>query len=67
MVHQVGFWYKVLDLKVPRPVTMVGYNYLSPEMEVPDTTDVSMDQPENLLFTWNSGFGTTITVKTEVI
>jgi predicted dehydrogenase len=36
---------------------MSGGNYLSPEMEVPDTMDVSMDQPENLLFTWNSMFG----------
>jgi predicted dehydrogenase len=57
MVHQVGFWYKVLGLKIPRRVTMAGYNYFSPDMEVPDTMDVSMDQPENLLFTWNSGFG----------
>lgn len=57
MVHQVGFWYKLLDLKIPRGVTMNGGNYLSPEMEMPDTIDVSMDQPENLLFTWNSGFG----------
>ena len=57
MVHQVGFWYKVLGLNVPRHVTMAGYNYLSPGMEVPDAMDVSMDQPENLLFTWNSGFG----------
>jgi predicted dehydrogenase len=56
MVHQVAFWYKVLNLKIPRRVTMAGYNYLSPEMEVPDTMDVSMDQPENLLFTWNSAF-----------
>jgi predicted dehydrogenase len=57
MVHQVGFWYKVLDLKIPRRVTMAGYNYFSPDMEVPDTMDVSMDLPENLLFSWNSGFG----------
>jgi len=57
MVHQVGFWYKLLDLKIPRRVTMSGSNYRSPEMEVPDTMDVSMDQPENLLFTWNSMFG----------
>ncbi|PYT70942.1 MAG: gfo/Idh/MocA family oxidoreductase [Acidobacteria bacterium] len=57
MVHQVAFWYKVLGLKVPRRVTMVGYNYLSPDMEVPDTMNVCMDQPENLLFTWNSMFG----------
>src|SRR5437763_12090561 len=57
MVHQVGFWYKVLGLKIPRRVTMAGYNYLSPEMEVPDTMNVCMDQPENLMFTWNSVFG----------
>jgi predicted dehydrogenase len=57
MVHQVAFWYKVLDLKIPRRVTMSGYNYLSPDMEVPDTMDVSMDQPEHLCFTWNSAFG----------
>src|SRR5215472_11864802 len=57
MVHQVAFWYKVLGLGIPRSVTMAGYNYLSPEMQVPDTMDVSMDQPENLMFTWNSAFG----------
>jgi predicted dehydrogenase len=57
MVHQVGFWYKVMDLKIPRSATMAGYNYFSPDMEVPDTMDVAMDLPENLLFTWNSGFG----------
>ncbi len=57
MVHQVGFWYKALSLKIPRSVTMTGGNYLSPKMQVPDTMDVSMDQPENLLFTWNSMFG----------
>jgi predicted dehydrogenase len=57
MVHQVGFWYKLLDLKIPRSVSMHGGNYLSPEMQVPDTMNVSMDQPENILFTWNSAFG----------
>jgi len=57
MVHQVAFWYKLLELKIPRSVTMAGYNYLSPDMQVPDTMDVSMDQPENLMFTWNSAFG----------
>ena len=57
MVHQVGFWYKLMGLKIPASVTMTGGNYLSPEMEVPDTMDVSMNQPENLLFTWNSMFG----------
>ena len=57
MVHQVGFWYKVLDLKAPLAVTMSGANYLSPGMEVPDTMDVAMEQSEKILFTWNSGFG----------
>ena len=57
MVHQIAFWYKVLNLKIPRSVTMTGYNYLSLDMEVPDTMAVCMDQPENLMFTWNSMFG----------
>lgn len=57
MVHQVGFWFKLLDLKIPQKVTMVGANYLSPEMHVPDTMDVSMIHHEKILFTWNSMFG----------
>jgi predicted dehydrogenase len=56
MVHQVGFWYKVLDLKAPRAVTMTGANFLSPKMEPPDTMDVSM-RLDGLLFTWSSAFG----------
>jgi predicted dehydrogenase len=56
MVHQVGFWYKVMGLEIPRAVTMTGRAYQSPGMEVPDTMDVSMDLPQNLLFSWNSGF-----------
>jgi predicted dehydrogenase len=56
MVHQVIFWNKVLDLKIPRSVTMGAGNYASPDMEVPDTYDVTMDHG-NLLFTWNSMFG----------
>lgn len=57
MVHQVAFWQKALGLKIPHRVTMAGNNYLSPGMEVPDTMNVSMDQPEKLLFSWNSAFG----------
>ena len=60
MVHQVGFWYKLLDLKIPQKVTMVGANYLSPDMQVPDTMDVSMIQREKILCTWNSMFGNNI-------
>jgi predicted dehydrogenase len=57
MVHQVGFWYKTLNLSLPTRVTMTGNNYLSPDMEPPDTMDVSIDTPEKILFTWNSMFG----------
>ncbi|MGO9275009.1 MAG: Gfo/Idh/MocA family protein [Terriglobia bacterium] len=57
MVHQVGFWYKVLGLKIPRSVTMTGDNYLSPKMQVPDTMNVAMNQSEKIFFTWNSMFG----------
>ena len=56
MVHQVGFWYKLMDFKIPDSVTMTGANLLSPKMEVPDTVDVSMLQGK-VLFTWNSMFG----------
>ncbi len=57
MVHQVGFWFKAMDLRIPERATMSGANYFSPEMQVPDTMDVSMALPEKILFTWNSGFG----------
>jgi predicted dehydrogenase len=57
MVHPVGFWYKALNLKIPESVTMTGANYLSPKMQVPDTMNVTMNQPEKILFTWNSMFG----------
>jgi predicted dehydrogenase len=56
MVHQVGFWYQVLGLNIPKEVTMSGGNYHSPKMEVPDTMMVSMNQPEKILFTWSSVF-----------
>ena len=46
MVHQVGFWFKQMDLKIPLKVTMTGDNYLSPHMELPDTMDVSMNHAE---------------------
>jgi predicted dehydrogenase len=57
MVHQVGFWNKVMGLKIPKSVTMTGLNLLSPEMQVPDTMDVSMNYDDKLMFTWNSMFG----------
>src|SRR5207245_6011857 len=54
MVHQVGFWYKVLDLQIPLSVTMTGANFLSPKMEPPDTMDVSIDRKSTRL---NSSHG----------
>ncbi|MGH9468827.1 MAG: Gfo/Idh/MocA family protein [Terriglobia bacterium] len=57
MVHPIGFWYKVLGSDIPSAATMVGENYISPGMEVPDTMNVSLEQPGKFLITWNSGFG----------
>jgi predicted dehydrogenase len=57
MVHQVGFWYGALNWGIPEAVTMVGADYLAPNMHVPDTMSVTMQQPEKVLFTWNSMFG----------
>ncbi len=58
MCHQVSFWYKVMNLQVPKSVTMTGGLYLWKDgREVPDTMNVSMEQPEEVLFSWDSGFG----------
>ncbi|HBY59916.1 MAG TPA: gfo/Idh/MocA family oxidoreductase [Solibacterales bacterium] len=58
MCHQVAFWYGALALQIPKAVTMTGGVYLWKDgREVPDTMAVSMEQPEEMLFTWDSGFG----------
>jgi predicted dehydrogenase len=58
LCHQLSFWYKVLDLKIPRAVTMTGGIYLWKDgREVPDTMSVTMEHEEELLYTWDSGFG----------
>src|SRR5277367_6086981 len=58
MCHQMSFWYKALKLQVPRAVTMNGGIYLWKDgREVPDTMNVSVEQPEEVLITWASGFG----------
>ncbi len=58
MVHQIAFWYKVLNLHIPKAVTMVGGVYLWKDgREVPDTMNVAMEHPEEILFSWASGFG----------
>jgi predicted dehydrogenase len=58
MCHQLSFWYKVLGLKIPKAVNMTGGVYLWKDgREVPDTMNVSMEHPEEILFSWDSGFG----------
>ncbi len=58
MTHQVAFWYKVLNLQIPRAATMRGgVYYWKDGREVPDTMNVVLEQPEEMLFTWASGFG----------
>jgi predicted dehydrogenase len=58
MCHQVSFWYKALNLQIPKAVTMTGGIYLWKDgREVPDTMNVSLEQPEEILISWASGFG----------
>lgn len=58
MCHQISFWYKTLNLQVPKAVTMTGGIYLWKDgREVPDTMNVSLEQPEEMLISWDSGFG----------
>jgi len=58
MCHQLSFWYKAMNLQIPKSATMTGGIYLWKDgREVPDTMNVSLEQPEELLFSWDSGFG----------
>lgn len=58
MCHQLSFWYKLMGLKIPKAVTMTGGVYLWKDgREVPDTMNCSMEHEEELLFSWDSGFG----------
>lgn len=58
MCHQLAFWYKALGLQIPRAVTMSGGVYLWKDgREVPDTMNVSLEQPEEILISWASAFG----------
>jgi predicted dehydrogenase len=58
MSHQLAFWYKTMNLRIPRAVTMTGGIYLWKDgREVPDTMTVAMQHEEELLYTWDCGFG----------
>jgi predicted dehydrogenase len=58
MSQQLAFWYRALGLQIPDAVNMSGGTYLWKDgREVPDTMNVAMEQPEQMLITWDSGFG----------
>jgi predicted dehydrogenase len=58
MCHQIAFWYKTMNLKIPQSVTMTGGLYLWKDgREVPDTMNVAMALEEEMMFNWTSGFG----------
>jgi predicted dehydrogenase len=58
MCQQLSFWYKALKLQIPKAATMTGGIYLWKDgREVPDTMSVSLEQPEEMLISWASGFG----------
>ena len=58
MSQQLAFWYQALRLQIPQSATMSGGIYLwNDGRETPDTMDVSLDQPEQMLVSWSSGFG----------
>ena len=57
MCHQLAFWYKALNLQIPKTASMTGGIYLWKDgREVPDTMHVSLEQPEEILISWDSGF-----------
>jgi predicted dehydrogenase len=58
LCQQLAFWYKALDLRIPAAAAMSGGVYLWKDgREVPDTMSVSLEHSEEMLFTWDSGFG----------
>jgi predicted dehydrogenase len=58
MSQQLAFWYKALHLQIPRTASMEGGIYLWKDgRETPDTVSVSLQQPEEILINWVSGFG----------
>jgi len=58
MSQQLAFWYRALGLQIPDAVNMSGGTYLWRDgREIPDTMNVTLEQPERMLITWDSGFG----------
>ena len=58
MSQQLSFWYGTLNLDIPQAATMKGGIYLWKDgRQVPDTVNVTLQQPEEILVSWVSGFG----------
>jgi len=58
MSQQLAFWMRALDLQIPESASMTGGVYLwNDGRETPDTMQVSFEQPERMLVSWSSGFG----------
>lgn len=56
--QQLAFWYKALHLQIPQAATMTGGLYLWRDgRDVPDTINVTLQQPEQMLVSWDSGLG----------
>jgi len=58
MSQQLSFWYKTLGLQIPVSATMEGGIYVWKDgREVPDTVNVTLHQPEEMMISWVSGLG----------
>ncbi len=56
--QQLAFWSKALNLQIPQAATMTGGLYLWKDgRDVPDTMNVTFEQPEQMLISWDSGLG----------
>ena len=55
--QQLAFWYRALQLEIPRSATMIGGVLWKDDREVPDTVNVSLQQPEDILIHWASCVG----------
>jgi predicted dehydrogenase len=56
--QQLAFWYKALNLQIPQAATMTGGLYLWKDgRDVPDTMNVTFQQGEQMLVSWDSGLG----------
>ncbi len=57
MVHQIGFIISAMDLQLPKAATMMGGVFsVKDGRQVPDTINVALEYPNDLLVVWQSTF-----------